>query len=82
MFVGADALDYIMGAGTSGGSDQTTNSCGIANGHAYSIVSAFTMTDSDDVDHKMLMLRNPWGDTSYSHTWHKDDENWTEDLVD
>lgn len=81
MLQGADDLDYLMGAGTDGGNDQTTNSCGIANGHAYAIVSTFTMTDSSSVEHRMLMLRNPWGDTSYSHTWHKDDANWTEDLV-
>lgn len=29
----------------------------------------------------MMMLRNPWGDTGYSHTWNKDDVNWTDELV-
>jgi len=37
-----------MGAGTSGNGDNTEyNSCGIAMSHAYSILAAFTMTDSD-----------------------------------
>ena len=35
-----------MGAATGSGADSTYNVCGIANGHAYSILSAFTMTDS------------------------------------
>ena len=42
----ADVANYIMGAGTGPGTDSTYNVCGIANGHAYSILSAFTMTDS------------------------------------
>ncbi len=35
-----------MAAGTGAGADTTYNVCGIPNGHAYSILSAFTMTDS------------------------------------
>ena len=35
-----------MSAGTGSGVDSTYNVCGIPNGHAYSILSAFTMTDS------------------------------------
>ena len=42
----ADVANYIMGAATWPGPDSTYNVCGIANGHAYSILSAFTMTDS------------------------------------
>ena len=35
-----------MAAGTSGSSDVTLNECGLNNGHAYTILSAFTMTDA------------------------------------
>lgn len=42
----ADVANYIMAAGTSGGIDSTYNICGIPNGHAYSILAAFTMTDA------------------------------------
>ena len=42
----ADVANYIMAAATGPGTDTTYNVCGIANGHAYSILSAFTMTDS------------------------------------
>lgn len=71
-----------MGAGTGSGSDTTFNDCGIAYGHAYSILGTFTMTDADDTDYDMVMLRNPWGLTYYDGTWNKDDSNWTDDLVD
>lgn len=41
MFHLNDQLDYIMTSGTFGESDKTQNECGIANGHAYSLISAF-----------------------------------------
>ena len=72
----ADSVDYPMGAGTSAGSDSTFNDCGIAYGHAYSILGTFEMDTYD-----MVMLRNPWGVTYYSGTWNKDDSNWTDALV-
>ena len=78
----ADALGYLMGASTSGsGNDQENNSCGIAMSHAYSLITIFTMTDANAVDHEMLMFRNPWGTTTYEGTWCAADSNWTDDLV-
>ena len=32
-----------MGGITSGGDDQTRNTCGINNGHAYAFIAAFTL---------------------------------------
>ena len=29
----------------------------------------------------MLLLRNPWGKTTYSGDWHAGDVRWTEELV-
>jgi len=72
----ANAVDYPMGAGTAGGSDTTYNDCGIAYGHAYSILGTFEMDSYD-----MIMLRNPWGVTYYSGTWNKEDTNWTDALA-
>jgi calpain-15 len=37
----AHALNYLLGAGTGGGGDTTTNGCGIVNGHAYSVIGVF-----------------------------------------
>jgi hypothetical protein len=71
-----ETAGYYAGAGTSGGADTTTNSCGIANGHAYSILSAFELT-TGGVTYKLLLMRNPWGTTSYSSDWSKTDAKWT-----
>lgn len=75
----ADDLNYIMGAGTNGGTDSTTNVCGIANGHAYTIISAFYIYDTDGttVLHKLYMVRNPWGITYYYGDWAHDSALWT-----
>jgi len=27
------------------------------------------------------MMRNPWGETTYSGAWFKDDPNWTDELI-
>jgi hypothetical protein len=62
-------------------SGSVTNACGIVQGHAYSILSAFTMTDANSVDYNMILVRNPWGITYYSGDWNKDDSNWTDALV-
>ena len=78
----ADAANFLMGAGTLGdGDDTASNACGIARSHAYSVITAFTMTDAQGTGHDMLMFRNPWGVTYYTGTWNKDDPNWTDDLV-
>ena len=48
----ADDAGYLMGASTAGsGNDQVTNGCGVAMSHAYTIVSAFTMTDASNTIH-------------------------------
>ena len=76
----AEAAGYVMAAGTSGGgNDQEKNDCGIAKSHAYTILSAFEMTESGTT-YKMLMLRNPWGITYYNKKWKHDDAAWTATL--
>ena len=72
----ADTSGYPMGASTSAGSNQTPNDCGISYGHAFSILTTFTMSGN-----KMIMLRDPFGSTGYSGPWHKDDTAWTDALV-
>jgi len=63
LIAAGESVDYIMGASTAGASDSVFNDCGIAAGHAYSIITSFEMTDSSSTVHKMLLLRNPWGVT-------------------
>jgi hypothetical protein len=68
----ADDLNYILGAGTDGVTDINTNQCGIATGHAYSVISLFYMNGL-----QMIMLRNPWGYTRYAGDWDHNYSNWT-----
>ena len=71
-----------MGAATGSGADSTYNVCGIANGHAYSILSAFDMKDASNTIHSVYMIRNPWGlDNGYNQTWKATDTKWTDALV-
>jgi len=72
-FKAADDLNYLLGAGTDG-TDSMTNSCGIVAGHAYSMSAVFELKTGDTVDHKMYMLRNPWGVTSPTISWTHTDE--------
>ena len=75
----ANDANYPMGAGTTGGSDTNRNDCGIATGHAYSILETFEMNDNGTMK-DMLLMRNPWGTTDYSGPWHHGDAAWTSAL--
>ena len=65
-----------MGAGTTGGSDTGRNDCGIATGHAYSILETFRLNNGGS-EIQMLLMRNPWGVTYYNGPWYKNDALWT-----
>lgn len=77
LLAAADTAGYAMGASTAAGSNLTPNDCGIAYGHAFSILATFSMSGGN----KMVMLRNPWGTTGYNGAWYKDDTAWTESKV-
>jgi hypothetical protein len=76
----ADDLSYILGAGTYG-SDDARNICNIVNGHAYSVISVFELKTGVTVDHKMYMVRNPWGITYYNGNFKSTDSKWTDDYI-
>ena len=76
----ANILGYPLGFGTTGGSDTGRNSCGIATGHAYSIIDVFQLT-ANGVTTNMLLSRNPWGSTDYSAVYYHGDARWTADLI-
>jgi hypothetical protein len=76
----AEDAHYIMGATTSS-TGNGLNSCGIVLKHAYSILAAFTMTDTAGTAHRCLLMRSPWGYSQYNYTWNKDDPNWTNSLA-
>ena len=78
----ADGLDYLMSAAVYFSDfSSTTNACGIVQGHAYTVLSAFEMEDSAGIVHQMYLIRNPWGITYYSDDWNADDSRWTDALV-
>lgn len=80
--VAADAANYVMGAAVySSDIGGDTNSCGIYVGHAYAIISAFTITEADGTKTKVIMGRNPWGITFYNKEWSSTDTKWTDDIV-
>jgi hypothetical protein len=45
------------------------------------LITAFTMRDSSNREYKMLMMRNPWGETNYNGDWSKTDRRWTSSMI-
>ena len=39
------------------------------------------MTDNDTNVHDMILMRNPWGITTYKGDWNENDPRWTDELV-
>jgi len=71
-----------MAAATGSSADSAYNKCGIPNGRAYSILSAFNMTDASGKINSVYLFRNPWGlDNNYNQSWNATDPNWTNALV-
>ena len=75
----ADELDYLLGAGTDG-ADSDVNECNIVAGHAYTMQAVFELKTGETVDHKLYMLRNPWGETYIDLKWNSATD-WTEDYI-
>lgn len=67
---------------TKGKDNTVLNTCGIPEAHSFTVLSAFTMTDeTTKIEHKMLLLRNPWAITTYSGAWSSEDKKWTNALI-
>lgn len=78
----ANALNYVLAAGTTGSGDTYMNSCGIAESHAYSIITTFELESGGTVDHYLYMVRNPWGISTYNGPWNQGDTaNWTSNYI-
>jgi len=78
----AKQSNYIVTVGTAGSSDATTNSCGVTNGHALTVLAAFTLTDSstNTVVAYLYMIRNPRAYSIYKMAWRHDDPAWTSEM--
>ena len=72
---------YILNIGTRVGSDKDMNECGVSFGHAYAVLALFDLTDDSGVEHNMFLIRNPWGEATYTDLWNAKDARWNDELV-
>jgi hypothetical protein len=80
LIVDADAKKLIITAGTySATSDTVVNGVGLAMSHAYTVIGAYTLKNSDgSVKDYLFQMRNPWGeDAQYNGTYRDTDPIWT-----
>lgn len=74
-----DGTKAILQAGTPGtGDDQVQNEYGIANSHAYSVLSTKELSNGD----RLVKMRNPWGNETYHGRYSDNSFDWTADLLD
>lgn len=53
---------------------------GIVNSHMYTLRFAGEVRDSQDIAHKLVCLRNPWGCHEWKGDWSDNSEKWTPEL--
>ncbi|KAK4492216.1 hypothetical protein RD792_003016 [Penstemon davidsonii] len=65
---------FLLGAGSPSGSDVHVSSCGIVQGHAYSILQV------REVDgQKLVQIRNPWAnEVEWNGPWSDSSPEWTD----
>ena len=78
----ADAANYIITANSFLKQNTWRNGCGLANFHAYSLMSVFNMTDASNTNIACLLIRNPWGEEPFYNTsFMHNSSRWTDSLV-
>ena len=68
------------GTETGPGTDQEKNEVGLPYMHAFSIMKLLTVTDADGVEHRLVQMRNPWGEEYFNGDWSDSSNRWTSDL--
>lgn len=89
----AEAMEFVMTAGSdnlSGGSDAYIAKIGICGSHAYSLLAVYQLAfdgesytrveAGEEYTHRVVKLRNPWGQGEWKGEWSDEDEKWTPDL--
>ncbi|CAE8667277.1 unnamed protein product [Polarella glacialis] len=71
-----DAQNYLMCAGSDGGTNAEKSPDGIILGHAYSILQVKTEVAGTDVS--LLQMRNPWGKSDFHGDWCDSSSLWDE----
>eukprot|EP00347_Sterkiella_histriomuscorum_P020656 403336970 len=77
----SDKSQYIIWAATPGsGNDQLTQKYGLAQSHAYTVISTHIVNFANGTEAaKLLRIRNPWGiDADYNGTWCDSSAKWTD----
>ena len=65
-FINSNAnTDNILTAGTHGTSDTNTNSAGLVENHAYTVLKSVTLSTGV----RLVQCRNPWGVDSFHGDW-------------
>ena len=69
-----DTAGYMMACAVG-----TSNSYGLVNSHAYTLLGAYTITGTTGATtNKLYKIRNPWGTDSYTGNWNDGDTTrWT-----
>lgn len=54
---------------------------GLVPGHAYTLLGCYELKDSSGrVVERLMHLRNPWANETYTGPWNDSSRNWTEDF--
>lgn len=72
----ATELGYAMVASSLPGSDQNISTTGIVFGHAYTVLGAYEVSLINGAKYKIVLCRNPWGDTDSTMRWNDRDPVW------
>ena len=59
-----------------GNNDTQRNECGLAEGHAYTVLGAFMLSNGS----RIVKIRNPWGKENYKCDWSDESTLWTDAL--
>ena len=68
-----NAAGDILMAGTPNGSDTTTNSDGLVQGHAYNILDLLVLSNGQ----RLVKMQNPWSSETYRGDWSDESSLWT-----
>jgi len=74
MLVDFDKRRYLMCCGSHAGSDTKTNSLGVVQGHAYTLLQVVDNVAGTGLD--LLQLRNPWGTGEWTGAWSDRSDQW------
>jgi hypothetical protein len=66
-----------MTACSPAGSDKTTSSSGLVQGHAFTVIGVKVTSAGD----KLVKIRNPHGSEKYKGAWSDVDGRWTPELL-